>query len=82
MNYKYSKEFAREKWGRLVASIILKNNRFGGPTHFDRRIATFGIFHLHQAISWWEKGRAWDFYLAHRLEKYLKTSVFSNLLKD
>ena len=24
-----------------MASIILKNNSFGGPTHFDRRVATF-----------------------------------------
>ena len=41
VNYKLSKEFAREKWGRFMASNILKNNRFGGPTHFDRRVATF-----------------------------------------
>ena len=40
------------------------------------------FFHLHQAVSWWERGRAWDFYLAHRLEKYSKNSVFSHLLKD
>ena len=24
-----------------MASNILKNNRFGGPTHFDRQVATF-----------------------------------------
>ena len=41
VNYKLSKEFARKKWGRFMASIILKNNSFGGPTHFDRRVATF-----------------------------------------
>ena len=41
VNYKLSKEFAREKWGCFMASIILKNNSFGGPTHFDRRVATF-----------------------------------------
>jgi len=41
VNYKLSKEFAREKGCRFMASIILKNNSFGGPTHFDRRVATF-----------------------------------------
>ena len=55
----------------LVAQLIFTD---GGPP------LTF--FHLHQAVSWWERGRAWDFYLAHRLENHLKTSVFSHLLKD
>ena len=29
------KEFAREKWGHFIASNILKNISFGGPTYFD-----------------------------------------------
>ena len=31
------KEFAHENWGNFMASNILKNNSFGGPTYFDRR---------------------------------------------
>ena len=39
-NCKLPKEIAREKWGHFMASNILKNNGFGGPTYFDRRWAT------------------------------------------
>ena len=38
------------------------------------------FFHLHQAVSWWEKGRAGNFYLAHRLSKHFKKPVKSRLL--
>ena len=31
--HKLLKEFAREKWGHFMASNILKNNSFGGPTY-------------------------------------------------
>ena len=40
LNYKFPKEFACENSGHFMASNILKNNSFGGPTYFDRRWAT------------------------------------------
>ena len=40
LNYKFSIELTRKKFGLFMASNILKNNPFGGPTHFYRRWAT------------------------------------------
>ena len=48
-NCKLPKEFARENWGHFMASTILKNNTFGGPTYFDRRWAT--------CLGSWQEGR-------------------------
>ena len=38
------------------------------------------FFHLHQAVSWCERGRAGNFYLAHRLSKHFKKPVKLRLL--
>ena len=40
LNYKCPIEFIRKKLGLFMTSNILKNNTFGGPTHFYRRWAT------------------------------------------
>ena len=40
LNYKFSIELTRKKFGLLLASNILKNNYFGSPTHFYRQWAT------------------------------------------
>ena len=40
LNYKFPIELTSKILGLFVASNILKNNTFGGPTHFYRRWAT------------------------------------------